>query len=466
MFLDLINNPKYSKIILICIFIICILLRFCGLDEYSFWQDELILYFHAETGMDVIWFYSLNTALHPPLFYYIYKIYTSIIPFGEFNIRVLHVLVSVFTVFLPILFRNKIDDSKAYSLSFLLACNIALIKWSQTALIYPLLLFLLVLFYCSYYHYSKSNTKKTTVLLFVISLVILYTNYFGALVILFWFLVSLVVNFKDKKKNKKTLFLMFSLFLLYLPWMLYNHLFQIVSKKGFGGINHWEDSQSSSESFLREATFIFNHDVYSFILFLSIIVLTILYCRKRLRLNNIIYSLITIIIFSIFLYRLDILVARYFVVIIPFFLIIINEFLATWNLKKRNIALIILGLYCIQRYPNANYLVGFQDIRGGIEFIRSSPEIKTIKTNVSNQKWLVPYFHKYDLYNTKTIIKVRGGCRFGDDLDKFVKSLTTGDSIITIHIQCHYRDLEKMLKINNVKFEKVHFRGVAVFIVL
>jgi len=127
------------------VFLISLYFRVMSLSDFSFWQDELAVYYHITESFDRLIRYTVNFSYHPPLFYLTLKPFYLLFGTSEMAIRSIYVSFGIICSFLPVLlkFRNL---KQRLILSSLIICNMNLIIWSAEALTYSLTFLLGTLF--------------------------------------------------------------------------------------------------------------------------------------------------------------------------------------------------------------------------------------------------------------------------------------------------------------------------------
>jgi mannosyltransferase len=193
-----------------------IILRFWHLTDSCLWFDE-IFSVHA-AGMDfqnLIWFVAQD-LIHPPLSYILLKIW--ILTGGEslFWLRFFPVFFSILAL-IPLIFlcrALKLSYPTAAVAVLFLAVNGCLIKYAQEVRMYSLLLFFAILsmwLFVRFLHLGKNIWILT-----IVNVLLVYTHYFGWLVVLSEITAIIVLQ---RIKIRQTLVMFGILLAGFAPWI-------------------------------------------------------------------------------------------------------------------------------------------------------------------------------------------------------------------------------------------------------
>ena len=157
--------------------------RIWRLTDSCLWFDEIFSVHAAEHSWDAIWWFVAQDLIHPPLFYVVLKLWISAGGESVLWLRLLPVLFSVFAVipFIYLCRELKLPPAVKMIALAMLALNGSLIKYTQTVRMYSMLMFLAVLstwLFARYFYRGKSFVP-----LVIVNLLLVYTHYFGWLVI-------------------------------------------------------------------------------------------------------------------------------------------------------------------------------------------------------------------------------------------------------------------------------------------
>jgi uncharacterized membrane protein len=210
------RDDKIWLIIFGLISVVYILLRMWNLTASCLWFDE-IFSVHAATlpWQNLFWFVAQD-LIHPPLFYALLKIW--ILAGGEnlFWLRFFPVLFSILSV-IPFLLLcrqfNLSSPSITLALTFF-AVNGSLIKYAQEVRMYSLLL-CFALF--SMWLFARFlNSGKGFLLFIAVNILLVYSHYFGWLIIVSEILAVVILA----RERLKSISLMFGATVIsFLPWI-------------------------------------------------------------------------------------------------------------------------------------------------------------------------------------------------------------------------------------------------------
>lgn len=157
--------------------------RLWGLVDICLWFDEIFSVHAAEHSWDTILSFTAADLIHPPLFYILLKLWIIVGGEGLYWLRLLPVVFSILAIFPFLALCRELDLSfriRVLAL-FLFAVNGSLIKYSQEVRMYSLLLCLSV--FSIWFFTRWLNGKGGIVPLVITSILLVYTHYFGWLVI-------------------------------------------------------------------------------------------------------------------------------------------------------------------------------------------------------------------------------------------------------------------------------------------
>ena len=209
-------NKKFRLLIGGFICLIYIALRLRHLTASCLWFDE-IFSVHAATHawQDLLWFVAQD-LIHPPLFYVLLKIWISIGGESLFWLRFFPVLFSMLAV-IPLLFlcrQLKLSFSVIAAATTFFAVNGSLIKYAQEVRMYSLLEFLALLTLWLFVRFV--NMGKGFPTLIIINVLLVYTHYFGWLMIASEVLAAVILA---RHRLKMILLMCGAVFLSFTPWI-------------------------------------------------------------------------------------------------------------------------------------------------------------------------------------------------------------------------------------------------------
>ena len=209
-------NKKFRLIIGVFICLIYIALRFWHLTDSCLWFDE-IFSVHAATHawQDLLWFVAQD-LIHPPLFYVLLKIWISIGGESLFWLRFFPVLFSILAVIPLLLLCRQLKLSFpafAAALTFF-AVNGSLIKYAQEVRMYSLLEFLALFSLWLFVRFVNMGKGFPTLL--IVNVLLVYTHYFGWLIIASEVLAAVILA---RHRLKMILLMCAAVFLSFTPWI-------------------------------------------------------------------------------------------------------------------------------------------------------------------------------------------------------------------------------------------------------
>lgn len=161
--------------------------RLWHLTSSCLWFDEIFSVHAARHDWSGLIRFVSADIIHPPFFYLLLKVWIGIGGESLLWLRLLPILISIATVvpFLLLCREFELTSTEIKLALLLLAVNGYLIKYAQEVRMYSLLLFLSVCSFWLFIRFFKahSNAKKQLVLLSVINLLLIYTHYYGWLVV-------------------------------------------------------------------------------------------------------------------------------------------------------------------------------------------------------------------------------------------------------------------------------------------
>lgn len=177
-------NEKHWLIILAAICLVYILLRFWNLTESCLWFDEIFSVHAAEHDWQNLFAFVAQDLIHPPLFYAFLKLWISAGGESVFWLRFFPVFFSIVAL-VPfyLLCRGLKLNYPAIALAFaFFAANGAIIKYAQEVRMYSLLMCLSLFSLWLFVRFL--NLGKSFWILTIINVLLVYTHYFGWLVVL------------------------------------------------------------------------------------------------------------------------------------------------------------------------------------------------------------------------------------------------------------------------------------------
>ena len=193
-----------------------IFLRLWNLTDSCLWFDE-IFSVHAATlsWRDMFWFVARD-LIHPPLFYVLLKIWIAFAGESLFWLRFFPALFSILSIipFVLLCRQLKLSASTVLVALTFFAVNGSLIKYAQEVRMYSLLLFFALF---SMWLFARFlNKGKGFLFLILINILLVYTHYFGWLIVL----SEVVAVILLARERLTRIFLMFAATLTsFTPWL-------------------------------------------------------------------------------------------------------------------------------------------------------------------------------------------------------------------------------------------------------
>ncbi len=460
------------RFLLIILFLtLAFLIRAHNLEQFSFWQDELSVLNQAGFSIKRILDCSLQSLFHPPLFQMIYKFWISSIPLSEFNIRLFSVITGSITCVLPIVFMGKIKKH-SIMLALVFTINPVFIAWSKEALSYSFSLLLITLFIFIYMQITKneSNRKKWMISSILVITLVNYSNYFASIVANSLVFVGLIVYSTNKKLFKKHLTILLFSFLLFLPWILKNHLFATIFSPN--SISFWKTNTNQISDFLNCIFFLFSKSISWITLFTLILFVSFAQSIKKRRWDKLNITLIlTALLFSLWaltksFFNSSILIERYFIFILPILLIFFINYISHLRKIPRYA---LLSIYLIAMCFSINTplnIQGWQNFRAAFDYV-SKQKIPGTKGKLHlafyNPKWTSFYLDKFSIEDDFKVIKhYRTDCTNQTKFNTPPNSLKKNDLFLYIENECHFEILKGSLQEKNLPFDYQTFDGVSV----
>lgn len=191
--------------------------RLWRLDASCLWFDEIFSVHAAEHEWWGLFSFIAKDLIHPPLFYVVLKAWITVGGESVFWLRLLPVVFSALAL-VPFIYLGrelKFTEPVLIIATFLFAVNGALIKYTQTLRMYSMLVFLALLSTWLFARYF--NRGKSFIPLVIANLLLVYTHYFGWLIVgaevvaILWF---------QRIKWARVAIMSGILTIAYVPWLL------------------------------------------------------------------------------------------------------------------------------------------------------------------------------------------------------------------------------------------------------
>ena len=197
--------------------ILYVAIRVWRLDASCLWFDELFsVHAAVHTWNSLFWFVAQD-LIHPPLFYAVLKVWIGIGGESLLWLRLLPVFFSALAIipFLYLCKELKLSSAVTVLALTLLAVNGSLIKYTQTLRMYTMLMFLSIVSLWLFARYF--NRGKSFAWLLLVNLLLIYTHYFGWLVVGAEIVALLVFQLI---KWRRMLTMVGVLLIAFVPWVI------------------------------------------------------------------------------------------------------------------------------------------------------------------------------------------------------------------------------------------------------
>lgn len=200
------------NIYLLLIIILATVLRLFKLDFQSLYGDELYSLIPTNPNNSFYSVIEYSKSDQPPLYFILLHYWFKILPYNEYMGRLLSAMFGVLGViamyFLGVEFKSKEVGIIA---SFLTALNYFHIYYSQELRFYSLLFLLTTLSNLFFLRCFKNATVGNYVLYCLFTICMIYTHYFGPVVVMAQAFIFIVFVFLGKKIKISSYILLFQL---------------------------------------------------------------------------------------------------------------------------------------------------------------------------------------------------------------------------------------------------------------
>jgi Dolichyl-phosphate-mannose-protein mannosyltransferase len=206
--------------------------RLWNLTDSCFWFDEIFSVHAATNDWSNFISFIAQDLVHPPLFYLLLKLWITIGGESLLWTRLFAVMVSILTLipFLLLCRELKLTRNQILYALIAFAVNGSLIKYAQDVRMYSLLVFLSLASIWFFVHW-QDNANTRFIGLLLINLLLIYTHYFGWLIVI----TELCILIWQREKIKQFLLQIFILALAFAPWFI------LV-------FNSWQENQGLSQN--------------------------------------------------------------------------------------------------------------------------------------------------------------------------------------------------------------------------
>jgi hypothetical protein len=214
-----------------------LLLRLWNLFDSSLWGGEIFAIYGIRQDWVGMIAYYVDDIVHPPFFYLLLRFWVAIGGESAAWLKLLPFFFSAASI-VPFLLLSRELHLRPIEINlalFFMTVNGFLIHYAQEVRNY-ILLFFFGLFSCWLFaRFFKNGARRDLIWLFVVNLLMVYSHYYGWLVVGLEFLFLLLW---DRKKIDRFLTSVIGVFLLFLPWA-YLILLSAMEKQGLAQNLDW-----------------------------------------------------------------------------------------------------------------------------------------------------------------------------------------------------------------------------------
>ena len=317
------------------ILILALVLRCSQINSIPFWDDEMYVLVHCAKTAPLLDLF--NDPGNPPLYFVLFKIYSLIVQNPEFYRFSSVILGIIFNICFYFYIKHFLGKNKALIGMFIPTISIVMIYFSQEIRCYMLLMILAVLNSIFLFKFDKNKIKYA-----ILSILLLYTHFYGAFFVLYNFIFGLTL-FKKGKKIKNFILSNIIAILSFLPILIYKKTSLTSNFNSWIKIPNFYDYQSAISVFSGS------------ILFFIVFVIACIYLYKNLNkkkdklfLKYNVFAIFAIFIMAIiFSYLIKpIFCYRYFYVVFPCYLAAVC-FLISFDFKRKIISFVQILLFLI-----------------------------------------------------------------------------------------------------------------------
>ena len=210
-------DRRSYTILMLALCAVYIAVRVWRVSDSCLWFDEVFSVHAAEHTWNTLFWFVAQDLIHPPLFYAVLKLWIGAGGESVLWLRLLPVMFSAVALVPFVYLTRELRLSRSVTLLglALLAVNGSLIKYTQTLRMYSMLMFLALLstwLFARYFYRGKSFVP-----LLIVNVLLIYTHYFGWLVVGAEVLTILIFQ---RIKWRRMAAMLGTLLVSFVPWML------------------------------------------------------------------------------------------------------------------------------------------------------------------------------------------------------------------------------------------------------
>lgn len=194
-----------NNYLLLLIFLVGLALRIYDLGTESIWFDEAVSIMVSKLGfMDQIeWLLTQSKEGNPPFYYMVLHLWVPVFGDSEFISRLPSVIFGSLSIVAIYAVGKLLFNKKAGLLAALiLATSVFHIKYSQEARGYTLMVFLSLVSFYSLVKLTSSRRRAYSIAYIVSSVLLIYTHYYGLLIIAAQNIFCFTLFLKNKKAGE------------------------------------------------------------------------------------------------------------------------------------------------------------------------------------------------------------------------------------------------------------------------
>ena len=348
--------------------IITIIIGIIGRIALSYLPFEWDEVFSAVTSnpaipFSFIWKHYLFVDVHPPLYNFLLWLYNHVAPYGpELALRLPGICFSIFTlIYAWFKFPRRYSKTARWVFILLYSSNAWLIFFAQYARAYSWMFLLATVLTFTFVEMCHAIHRKIEIsarqwwIFAIASLLLCWSHYFGALLFGLLSVALFIQAFINKRPLKKFILVPLGVFILFLPWMLPNLIYNIDAHR-FSG-DWWANERPVNKySFYLMAEFLlgFSSTAYMILTFILVslgwhIYLKVCYKRPIAYLREVCWLVAVILVAQVSVwfisYRIYWFIGRYFVPFMPVLFLAI----ALWitPLLNRMKKILFLAFFCV-----------------------------------------------------------------------------------------------------------------------
>lgn len=400
-FLNRISLQNKITIILFAIIFFGFFIRFTGLQQVPFWDDELYSLIKA-SNPQLPFSATLVDPGNPPLYYVLLRFWLSVFGFNEFAARMFSVFLGTLAILAAYFGVKKFSDKKAAVFAALITAFCGFLTGqSQEIRSYILEILLVPICISTFLQFAQNPHSKKLMLFTAIPCAMLVnTHYYGAILVFvfgLYFITKIIVNKKFSIKNIKP-FLFFNLIvaLSFMPYFLVTSMNKAIIDEQF---NVWIQKPGLVFSLLAIIFPLLAISYLSVKKFLSEIL-----SKNEISLMNFIVFAIVIgyeTIFAVSLFR-SILTERYLIIGLPIFITAISILTSGLLRNKKTFACgILFGYISFVFFLNTEYPIKRTPYKASFSYIKQ--DMKNNSISVLEQIDIVNYNDFLQLANEKEL---------------------------------------------------------------